>query len=465
MPDIEQLYDRLPVGLQHASASAEGLRIRVKRYGPKFARALDEAEARQGWTTARIEAFRDARIASFVRHAFETVPYYRDLGQRLGLRAEDIKGLADLDRLPVLAKSEVQADVSRFQTELTDGLKLSHSHTSGTTGAGLQFVTTEAAVREQWAVWWRYRRLHGIQRTTWCGYFGGRSVVPANSTERPFWRYNVPARQILFSGYHLGPETARHYVDELRRRRPPWLHGYPSLLVLLAQWMLDGGMDLGYEVRWVTTGAENLMAHQVQVLTEAFGVAPLEHYGLAEAVANASLCRQRRLHVDEDFAAVELVPVIGSGALGVVGTNLSNLATPLLRYETGDLATWDADGCPCGQPGRVLLSIDGRREDYVVLPNGARIGRLDHVFKDLVNVRAAQIRQSEADAVVVRVLKSPRFTDADEALLLSELRRRLPAEMKVTIEYPADLERTSSGKLRLVVSDVAGGKVLDNDPL
>lgn len=459
MPEFERLYDHVPVALQHASVSAEGLRIRATRYGPRFARELADAESRQAWSRARIEAFRDERLTSVVRHAFGTVPYYRALSRRLSLRPEDIRCLADLERLPVLTKAEVQSDVSLFRSELAERLRLRAAHTSGTTGAGLQFVTTDAAEREQWAVWWRYRRLHGIQRNTWCGYFGGRSIVPANIRQPPYWRYNLPARQILFSGYHLGPGTFRAYVQELRRRRPPWLHGYPSTLALLAQWMLDEGVDLGYRVRWVTTGAENLMAHQAHLMFEAFGISPLEHYGLAEAVANASLCRDRRLHIDEDFAAVELLAVPGLEALSIVGTNMSNLAMPLLRYETGDLASWGADGCSCGHPGRVLSSIDGRSEDYVVLPSGARVGRLDHVFKDLVNVRAAQIVQSQPESLVVRVMKSPRFTDSDEALLLSELGRRLPADMKVSVEYPADLERTSSGKLRLVVSKVPGGRL------
>ena len=50
--------------------------------------------------------------------------------------------------------------------------------------------TTLAAIQEQWAIWWRYRRLHGLQFNTWCGYFGGRSVVPLTQKRPPLWRFN-----------------------------------------------------------------------------------------------------------------------------------------------------------------------------------------------------------------------------------------------------------------------------------
>src|SRR5690606_40913392 len=70
---------------------------------------------------------------------------------------------------------------------------------------------------EQWAIWWRYRRWHGIEPGTWCAYFGGRSLVPFKASKPPFWRYNIPARQVMFSAYHMSPENLRAYVDELRR--------------------------------------------------------------------------------------------------------------------------------------------------------------------------------------------------------------------------------------------------------
>ena len=33
--------------------------------------------------------------------------------------------------------------------------------------------------------------------------------------------------------------------------------------------------------------------------------------------------------------------------------------------------------------------------DYVVLSNGAVVGQLDHIFKNLVNIREAQIYQKQ----------------------------------------------------------------------
>ncbi len=186
------------------------------------------------------------------------------------------------------------------------------------------------------------------------------------------------------------------YVEELNRRRPPWLHGYPSLLSLLAGHLLESGRRLDYQPRWVTVGSENLLSRQVQLIEQAFGVRCLQHYGMTEAVANISQYTDGNLYVDEDFAAVEFLPN-DAGSFSVVGTNLSNLAFPLVRYQVGDDVQLPEGGADFGGafPGRRVASIDGRKEDYVVLRNGARVGRMDHIFKDMVTVREAQIVQNE----------------------------------------------------------------------
>ena len=296
---------------------------------------------------------------------------------------------------------------------------------------------------------------------------GALSSPAAQSCRRrrhahPSGAMNKPGRQLLFSGYHMNAENLSAYIDELRRRRPPWLHGYPSLLALLAMHLIDAGTDLGYEVRWVTTGAENLLPHQVAMIDRAFGVQPIQHYGLAEGVANISQCELGGLHVDEDFAVVEFIPIDHGGLHTIVGTNVTNLAAPLLRYDSQDLAFIPRGGsCSCGRPGRVVERVDGRLEDYVVLRNGARVGRMDHIFKDMVNVHEAQIRQAVPGEMLVRVVRGREYTDADERMLLEEAAKRVGSDMTVEIEYVRALPRTRAGKLRFVLSDVEGASIQD----
>jgi phenylacetate-CoA ligase len=280
--------------------------------------------------------------------------------------------------------------------------------------------------------------------------------------EPPFWRVNYPGRQVLFSGYHMSSQNLSAYVGELRRRRPPWLHGYPSLLALVATYLLESGTDLGYGVRWVTTGAENLLQQQAAVIERALGVRPIQHYGLAEGAANISQCELGTLHVDEDFAAVEFIPVGQDGLHRIVGTNFANPATPLLRYDTQDLALLQGGAsCNCGRAGRIVEQVDGRREDYVVLRNGVRVGRMDHIFKDMVNVREAQIHQARCGEITIRVVRSEHYGAHDEEAILRETVKRLGTETEVRIEYWDALPRSAAGKLRFVVSDLAEASIED----
>ncbi len=457
--EAESLYLGLPIALQNLACSLQGWRIQRDRFGGRFPALLREAEQRLTWGPDRLQAFRDARLRAFVRHCAESVPYYRGMFRDHGIDPAAIRTLEDLRTLPVLDKATVQERSTELISErVPPGLRVP-IHTSGTTGAGLRLVTTRLALQEQYAIWWRYYRLHGLQMGTWCGYFGGRSVVPLRQTTPPFWRFNRPGRQILFSAYHLSPDTFRHYVALLRRTRPPWLHGYPSLMSLFASLLLEQGETLGYVPAWVTTGAENLMHHQAVVIQEALGQAPIQHYGMAEAVANCFQCPRGGMHVDEDFAAVEFLPGEGERDHRVVGTNLSNPAAPLLRYDVGDRVEAATDPCVCGLPGRRVAGVDGRKEDYVILKNGALLGRMDHIFKDMMAIREAQIVQREPGRLTVRIVRHARYQERDESRLREEFRKRVGDLAAVEFQYVDRLPRSPSGKLRFVVSEVTEGRL------
>lgn len=457
--DLELLYHKTPIWLQNAVVSLVGWRTNRRRYCRLFERLLREYEERSKWTREDILRFRDNRIHAFAMHCEKNVPYYRDLFRDLKISGKDIRGLAELGQLPVLRKSTVQERYDEFLARDIPPSQRIVAHTSGTTGGGLRFATTAQALSEQWAVWWRYRRMHGLNRNVWCGYFAGRSIVPLAQHKPPFWRFNYPARQLLFSGYHMSRRNMGAYVNALRINRPPWLHGYPSLLALLASYMIENGVSLGYQVRWITAGAESLLQHQSKVIQSAFGIRPIQHYGMAEAVASISEDRHGVLLVDEDFSAVEFLRNRNGPGYWIVGTNLSNPALPLLRYNTMDLAELPRDSEDSGGAMRVVAELDGRREDYVVLQNGARIGRMDHVFKDLVRIKEAQIFQKDPGAILIRVVRGEGYTSEDESRLFREFRKRVGDSAILNVEYVSCLPRSAAGKLRFVVSKIPGADV------
>lgn len=449
------LYHRAPPWLQSAATSARGLALRHQRHGRDFHALLAEAE-RLTWATA------EELLAERVR-LWDT--RLRPVVARIAAYGRRDRALDQLaGELPVLRKADVQGRPEAWVDPLGRHRRWIRAHSSGTTGAGLRFYTTRFAVQRQWAWWWRYRRWHGLDLGEWCGVFGGREVCPPEQREPPFWRVNLAGPSVLFSQYHLTPARVPMYLAEIRRRRLRWLHGYPSLLALLAQAGVDAGLAGTVDVRWITVGAENLLAHQREAIERMFGVPPRQHYGLAEAVANLSECPEGRLHIDEDFSSVELVPdPQRPGAHRIIGTTLDNDAMPLLRYDTGDVARLPSpfdSSCRCARPGRVVASIDGRQEDYVVLSDGSLVGRLDHLFKDAVHVAEAQIVQDQPGQIVLRIVRGQRYRPSDEQDLRAEARQRFGDRLRIDFDYVDALPRSNTGKLRLVISNLERGRIV-----
>jgi phenylacetate-CoA ligase len=302
--------------------------------------------------------------------------------------------------------------------------------------------------------------MHGLQPGTWNGWFGGRSIASVKQQRPPFYRINYPMKQLMFSAHHLKADTVHLYVEQLQKRRITWLHGYPSQISLLASLMKQAGLiRVLPDLKIITTGSENLLETQQNIIAEVLGAPVVQHYGLAEGASNISQHPDGSLRPDQDFAYTEFIPLNEENPelCRIIGTNYHNPAFPLLRYDTGDLARirWE-NGVP------VVLSIDGRQEDYITLPDGLKLGRLDHIFKKITEVREAQIYQPETGRVVLRIVKNTGYDAAgQEKMLLAETRKRLGNSIHIEIEYLDAIPRTKSGKLRFVISAVSGTCVFE----
>ena len=329
---LMDVYSRLPVFAQNMAFSAAGAKIQRTRFGAGFNEKLAEFESHEGWSRNRLWEWRDARLRELIGHAYRTVPYYRKIMDEGGIDPASIKCADDLSRLPLLTKDMVKADPEAFVSSDAEKMNLLHVHTSGTTGSGFQFDSTVECQQAQFACFWRYYRKHGISRDMWQAQFSSRQAVPQNMTRPPFWRVDKAGKRYYMSAFHESSANLHYYYDIILKERFEWISGYPSLMVLLAQWMNERGLCFDF-VKAVTCGAENLLDHQADAMERAFGVRPVQTYGQTENVAIFSQQPDGRILVDEDFSAVEFLPrreSVGGGTL------LLALAYSITRHRLFD---------------------------------------------------------------------------------------------------------------------------------
>jgi hypothetical protein len=112
------------------------------------------------------------------------------------------------------------------------------------------------------------------------------------------------------------------------------------------------------------------------------------------------------------------------------------------------------------QGARTFPGVLGRDSDILISPDGVRLTGIDHFQRDIANLRRIQVIQESATQVRVLVLGMPSFSEQDATQLMGNIRRKLPASMRVDIEQVEALERTSLGKVPFVIHRSAVKKLL-----
>lgn len=446
---LMDIYNKLPAWCQTLAVSLEGYRIQKQRYDSLFEEQYLDFMGRNDWSYERKCVYRDQQLRRMVQHCYETVPYYHDLFDRLNIDWRDIQTLEDLKLLPILDKQTVREHFDDFFSQSFRRENLIEQHTSGSTGTGFSFYQNRESHAAVWAHVWRGNHNIGLNREMWCAYFGGRSIVPHERKFGPCHRINYPGKQIMFSIYHTGDKYFAKWLKVLNRYQPPWIQGYPSALLPFAAYLEATEQRLDYIPKVITLSSENVSRSQEDYLYRIFGVYPMQNYAQSEAVATFRQRLDRRIFVDEDFAAVEFEPDGENGLCRIIGTTLSNYAMPFLRYDTKDLATWRET-----PDGREVLTLDGRDEDDIQLPDGGSVRRLSRVFHDQPRVIESQIIQKSLEELEFHVVKGPDYTPEDEKRLRTVIGSYLDGRIRWGIQYVDQVRRNKNGKVKFIISEL-----------
>lgn len=460
---FEGTYSSLPVSLQNAAITAFGWWVGRKRYGgryPEFTRFLNEA---QWWNIEQLHEWQSARLRDLIRHSMQNVPFYRERFGALGIEPEDIRSSEDLHGLPVLTRKDIVDNLSRLVDDRLNPRTLAMGHTSGTTGSPLQVYYDDATTQITYALLDRQYRWAGVQ----LGRAGdrvavlrGNVVVPLKQNKPPYWRRNHYQNQLLLSAFHLSDETLPEYVQELERFKPAVLDGYPSTLYLVARHLLATGRT--FPVSAVISASETLFEFQREAIEAAFECRVFDYLAAAERVLFSTECDHHEgLHLSMEYGITEFLdenhkPLAAGGAGIMVCTSLHNYAMPLIRYVTNDVSALKPAPCSCKRGLPLMENVTTKAEDILALADGRMISPsvLTHPFKPMHAVEESQVVQLTADHIEIRIVPRENYGPQDTEHLLDEFRHRLGDQVRVDVKLVDQIERTSSGKFKWVVSHV-----------
>jgi phenylacetate-CoA ligase len=209
--------------------------------------------------------------------------------------------------------------------------------------------------------------------------------------------------------------------------------------------------------------AEELLAGERDVLSEAFGPEIFETYGCREVMLIATECnRHTGLHVSMENLVVEVIVRDGDkvraarpGETGeVVVTDLHNFGMPFIRYATGDLAVvGPQERCPCGRALPRLAGVHGRVTETLRGENGSPVEGIlfNIIFTEMADlVRQFQVVQSVDRSVTVKIVPSEKFRPEDR----QRIRRRCSdylGSTPVIVQEVAAIPDRQNGKRQLVV--------------
>ncbi|MEA4925607.1 MAG: phenylacetate--CoA ligase [Syntrophomonadaceae bacterium] len=408
------------------------------------------------------------RLKETVYRVYSFVPPYRAKMDKLGVKPQDIKTLADLKYLPFLTKQDFRdnypfglaavpmRDVSRIQSS------------SGTTGKPTVAIYTKNDL-ETWA-----------QLMARCMTSAGAT---RDSVIQVTWGYGLFTGGL---GGHYGAEKLGAAVLPASggntKRQVMLMHDYgvtmlgctPSYALVIYEEFMNMGLDRSeFKLKSGIFGAEPWSENMRKEIESKWEIDAYDVYGMTELVGPgvAIDCAYKQgLHLAEDHFIAEIIDpetgeVLPEGSHGeLVITSITKEALPVIRYRTRDLTSLNYEKCDCGRTHARIQKILGRSDDMLII-------RGVNVFPSMVESILLQIpgiepqyqlivdRRNNLDRLEVQVEVSEGIF-SDEVRKLEELEARIGRELnsglgiavKVRLVEPKSIER-SEGKAKRIIDN------------
>ena len=311
------------------------------------------------------------RLGELIDRVYFNVPYYREKMQVAGIAPDDIRGAADLKKLPFTTKDDLRDNYpfGLFALPTSEIIRLHAS--SGTTGK----PTVVGYTRKDLATWSevvaRTLACAGVERSDFIQIAYGYGLF-TGGLGLHYGGEKIGAVVIPVSGGN----TARQ-LQIMQDFSSTVIACTPSYALFLAESIEEMKIDRSkIKLRAGVFGAEPWTENMRREIESKLGIKAIDIYGLSEIIGPgvASECLyQDGLHINEDHFIPEIIDPVSleplrEGEEGeLVFTTITKEGLPLVRYRTRDLTSLDYRPCRCGRTLVRMKKCTGRSDDMLII--------------------------------------------------------------------------------------------------
>lgn len=412
----------------------------------------------------QLKAWQDERLVKQVRHVWDNVPYYRQKMIEKGVTPDDIKGTADLHKLPFTSKADLRDAYpdGLLAVEKSECVRI-HS-TSGTTGKRVIAFYTQEDIDLWEDCCARALTAAGATNEDVCqvcygyGLFTGGMGLHGGS-------HKIGSMTLPMSSGSTDRQL--QFMEDLGTTI---LCCTPSYASYLAESIIENGLSDRIHLKAGIFGAEAWSEKMRQDIQNKLGIKAYDIYGLTELSGPGvafECSEQNGMHINEDHFIAEIIDpdtgeVLPEGTQGeLVFTSITKKAFPLLRYRTRDICVLNREKCDCGRTFIKMCRPMGRSDDMLIV-KGVNVfpSQIESVLIEQgyqANYQIIVDRVNNSDTLEVLVEMTPElFSDdlagitAMEKNLVGALKAMLGIFAKVRLVAPKSIARSEGKAVRVI---------------
>ncbi|MBQ5397890.1 MAG: phenylacetate--CoA ligase [Ruminococcus sp.] len=413
----------------------------------------------------QIKELQSEKLRIQVKYVYENVAYYRDLMDKKGVKPEDIKGIEDLHKLPMLCKDDLREayPMGLLATDLKNCVRI-HS-TSGTTGRRVVAYYTQNDVSLWEDCCARALVAAGASNEDVCHVAYGYGLFTGG------FGLNGGSQRLGCLTLPMSSGNTDRQIQFMMDLKSTILCCTPSYAAYIGEVLKEKGYKPeDNHLKAGIFGAEAWTEEMRRDIEKNLGIKAYDIYGLTEISGPgvAYECEEQRgMHINEDHFAVEVIdPETGEtlpeGSKGeLVFTSLDKEAFPLLRYRTRDICVLSREKCSCGRTFIRMTKPMGRSDDMMIIkgvnvfPSQIETVLINEGYAPNYQIVVDRVNNSDTLDVYVE-MKAEDFSDkvkditVKENKLRSAIKTMLGINPKVHLVAPKSIERSEGKAVRVI---------------